>query len=97
MQANGNEPRQITCDPAAKGQLPDWSPDGTKLAYESGASPSGRIFSMNADGSRQRQLTHGPGDDFGTAWSPDSRQIAFVRDFGDNNRPVHVMNTDGSD
>lgn len=52
---------------------------------------------MNADGSQQRQLTHGPGDDFGTAWSPDSRQIAFVRDFGDNNRPVHVMNTDGSD
>jgi hypothetical protein len=32
----------------------------------------GRIFVMNADGSDPTQLTFGPGDDFGAAWSPDS-------------------------
>jgi Tol biopolymer transport system component len=97
MKIDGADPRQLTCDPSEKDQLPDWSPDGSRIAYESGASPSGRIFNMNADGSQQHQLTHGPGDDFGTAWSPDGTQIAFVRDFGNNNRPVFVMNADGSD
>ncbi|MDQ6669433.1 MAG: hypothetical protein M3069_01485 [Chloroflexota bacterium] len=95
MQADGSRPRQLTCDPSAKGQLPDWSPDGSRIAYESGSSPTGHIFIMNADGSRQRQLTTGPGDDFGTAWSPDGRQIAFVRDLGNGNRLVYVMNADG--
>ena len=97
MRVDGSDPKQLTCDPSLKDQLPDWSPDGSKLAYESGSIPNGRIFSMNADGSQQRQLTSGPGDDFGTAWSPDGRQIAFGRDFGNGNRPVYVMNADGSD
>jgi TolB protein len=52
---------------------------------------------MNANGSQQHQLTSGPGDDFGTAWSPDGTQIAFVRDFGNGDRPVYLMNADGSD
>jgi Tol biopolymer transport system component len=38
-----------------------------------------------------------PGDDFGAAWSPDGRQIAFVRDWGALGRSVFVMNADGSD
>jgi|GEM_PF-4356087 len=52
---------------------------------------------MNADGSDQVQLTSGPGDDFGTAWSPGGRQIAFVRDFANGDRSVWTMNADGSD
>jgi TolB protein len=63
---------------ACRGQLPDWSPDGSKIAPPG----FGRIFVMNADGSNPTQLTFGPGDDFGAAWSPDGSQIAFVRDFG---------------
>ena len=52
---------------------------------------------MSADGSGQRQLKFGPGDDFGAAWSPDGTRIAFVRDLGTPDRPVMVMNADGSD
>ena len=51
---------------------------------------------MHADGSHQTQLTFGPGDDIGAAWSPDGRRIAFLRDFGGGYRPVFVMNADGS-
>ena len=76
MSSNGSNKTQLTFDANDHDQLPDWSPDGTKIAYEDGPSGGGRIFSMHADGSHQTQLTFGPGDDFGAAWSPDGRQIA---------------------
>ena len=105
MDANGANKHQLTFDAPFKDQVPDWSPDGTKIAYASG--PSG-IWVMNADGTNQHQLTGcGPsdptpcatGDDFGPAWSPDGTKIAFLRAFqglGINKRPVFVMNADGS-
>jgi TolB protein len=96
MNTDGSDQTQLTFDLHLHDQLPDWSPDGTQIAYEDGESPDGRIFVMDADGSDQHQLTHGPGDDFGAAWSPDGRHIAFVRDFGDGNRPVYVMNANGT-
>jgi len=60
-----------------KGYAPDWSPDGTKLAYSSGA--------INISGvtlydfiTQESELLIVPGKD--PRWSPDGRHIAFVRD-----------------
>jgi Tol biopolymer transport system component len=96
MEANGSNPTQLTFDAVSHDQVPDWSPDGSAIAYEDGDPGSGRIFIMNADGSGQHPVSSGPGNDFGPAWSPDGHQIAFVRDTGGAERSVLVMNPDGS-
>ena len=36
MDANGSNKQQLTTDAPFKDQVPDWSPDGTKIAYASG-------------------------------------------------------------
>jgi Tol biopolymer transport system component len=91
MDANGGNATQLTFDDAWKDQVPDWSPDGSKIAYAAG--DPGDILVMNADGTDQHTIVGGPTDDFGSAWSPDGDQIAFIR-FDD--RTVRVANADGS-
>lgn len=53
---------------------PAWSPDGTRIAYASGARGY-RIFVMDADGSRL--LTDADADERDPAWSPDGTRIVF--------------------
>jgi Tol biopolymer transport system component len=90
---------QLTFDDTIKGQTPDWSPDGTRIAYAAGG--DGDIWIMNADGTDQRNLTNTPdATEFGTAFSPDGRWIAFTGLGGpvpDGERYVQVMRTDGSE
>jgi Tol biopolymer transport system component len=109
MNADGSNAHALTSGADPKDQVPDWSPDGSRIAYASGHDGSEGIWTMHADGSNQVQLTGcGPvdpspcqaGSDVGTAWSPDGSKIAFLRDFTSldiQDRPVYVMNADGSD
>ena len=62
------------------------------------------IYVMNADGSRQRRLTHGHVH-FSVAWSPDGQKMLFERMDtrhprgpvpGEGPEELHVMNADGS-
>jgi Tol biopolymer transport system component len=58
--------------------VPDWSPDGERIAYESNQSGAFHIWVMNADGSHQTQLTDDSGfEDFQPSWSPDGERILF--------------------
>jgi Tol biopolymer transport system component len=106
MDADGSHAHALTTDAPIKDQLPDWRPDGSKIAYESGPGGSGGIWVMNADGSHPHQLIGcaatdptpcATGDYGGPAWSPDGTQIAFLSFPTDSNdRPVMIMNADGS-
>jgi TolB protein len=57
---------------------PDWSPDGSKIVYESNESGAFHVWVMNSNGSGQTQLTAANGfEDFQPSWSPNGKQIIF--------------------
>jgi TolB protein len=54
--------------------LPDWSPDGQKIAFEAGT----QIYTIKINGDSLKQLTFG-GRNFFPDWSPDGKKIAYDR------------------
>src|SRR4051794_35221058 len=98
MNADGTGIVQLTHNDVFD-SAPAFSPDGTKLAFES-ARDSGDalvldIYVMDADGSDARRLTADPAHDEAPIWSPDGTKIAFTSERGGSS-DVWVMNADGS-
>jgi TolB protein len=75
--------------------VPTWSPDGTKIAFESWRDGNREIYVMDADGANQTNLTNYAALDEAPSWSPDGTKIAF-----DSSRSgqyeIWVMDSDGS-
>jgi Tol biopolymer transport system component len=67
----------------------------TKIAFTRGINENAEIYSMNADGSGQLNLTNNSVNDEYPTWSPDKSKIAFVS-WRDGNKEIYVMNGDGS-
>jgi len=72
--------------------MPDFSPDGRRIAFTSNRDQQGEIYVMDADGSRQQRVTRRPGDDWQPRFSRDGRQIAFTQLPG----TIWLMNADGT-
>jgi len=62
MDADGSNQLRLTNN-SAKDFGPTWSPDGSKIAFESDRDGNLEIYIMNADGSNQARLTNNPADD----------------------------------
>ena len=80
---NGGEPRRLTSTPGrSDSELPDWSPDGQRIAFDTRLEDVAQIYVMNADGSGLTQLTSGPGVQRAAGWSPDAGSLAIAADWG---------------
>jgi len=76
MHADGDEVRQLTND-LFRDRGPQWSPDGTQIAFYSNRSGTYQLWAIGADGSGLRQLTDVPDGAWFPYWSPDGSRIAF--------------------
>ena len=93
MDADGGNQKNLSNHPAYDGQ-PDWSPDGTKIAFFSGRDGDrSQIYVMDADGKNVIRLTDGRGQKSGPDWSPDGRKIAFSVDEAVDH--IDMMDVDG--
>ena len=74
---------------------PDWSPDGTKIAFVSSRKGGVyQIYVMDADGKNPIRLTDGPRKKQYPDWSPDGSKIAFT--VHDGLPHIAVMDADGN-
>jgi len=93
MGADGSNKKQlIPVDQKRYIDRPSWSPDGTKIAFESRniAGDQADIVVVSSDGSNLTVLTGNDTSDMFPQWSPEGEQIAFTSS-KDGNMSVSVI------
>ncbi len=80
--ASGTNPRNITQSPGIADDRPSWSPDGTRVAYQSkvlGSKAPAQIVVESVTGPQVSVLTQpaGTGDAGKPVWSPDSKTLYY--------------------
>ena len=84
---------------ARESLMPQFSPDGQRIAFASNRAAFWNIWTCRRDGSDLRNLT--PGDWLAAGaprWSPDGTKIVFDarQTRGDGHRDIYLVNADGS-
>ena len=101
VNADGSGLKRLRLIPGGLGDKIDWSPDGTRIAFNTGFDgppTSGNVFTIRADGTGMLQLTHAAGgkiNDGLDSWSPNGTKIAFVSNTT-GSYEIYVMNADGT-
>ena len=92
MDADGGNRENLSKHPVDD-MDPDWSPDGTKIAFVSNRSGGTQIHIMDAGGKKPIRLTDGPQVKRHPDWSPDGGKIVFTVGAGISH--IDVMDADG--
>ncbi len=87
--------KPLTTHPASD-TTPDWSHDGSKIAFVSFRDGPPFIYVMNADGTDQKRLTTRTAAEYGPEWSPDGTTIAFWSPDTSGNNQIYLVNSDGT-
>ncbi len=74
------------------GSTPDWSPDGTKIAY----STDRTIAVMNADGSDRRTIVRSQKLVSDPSWAPDGSRIVYTSAASGGRFTLFIVGADGS-
>ncbi|HEX8136514.1 MAG TPA: hypothetical protein VF544_02880 [Pyrinomonadaceae bacterium] len=76
---------------------PAWSPDGTKLVFNSDRSSAEEVWLMESDGSNPTRLTTNGSNGVYFAWSPDGTKIAWQNwNSTTDQYDICVVNADGT-
>jgi TolB protein len=91
--AGGGTPQKLTNSPGID-TGGSYSPDGSRIVFESDRSGGQQIYVMNADGSNQQRISFGGGRYATPVWSPRGDLIAFTKLAGSFR--IGVMSPNGS-
>lgn len=80
---NGGKAKPLT-DGLGDERQPCWSPDGTKIAFQSYRDGSYHIWMINKDGSGLKQVSFGYYDEREPQFSPDGKRMLFSSDRSGN-------------
>jgi formylglycine-generating enzyme required for sulfatase activity len=94
MDADGENETRVTNN-IVDDHNPAWSPDGSRIVYQSYVGGNWEIYVMDANGDNQVWLTNNSVDDQKPKWSPDGTQIVF-QSYCDGYEQIYIMNSDGT-
>ena len=98
---DGTGRRQVTTNTPERpirAAQPGWAPDGNRIVFANsgaGTAGGGGIWIINADGTGGAKIPNTAQNDSWPTFSPDGRQIAFMR-FDNRYNRLFVINVDGS-
>jgi TolB protein len=76
MAADGSGVRSVSGSPRAGDTAPQWSPDGSALAFDSVRDGNYEVYVVSVDGTGLRNLTQSPGNDYLARWRPGATPAA---------------------
>jgi Tol biopolymer transport system component len=97
MNPDGSDSTQLTVG-FDEVRRPDWSPDGTKVAFASDRGNDAGDFDLwvlDTEDRIETRLTSGPTNDGAPDWSPNGREIAFGRaEPGEEDKDIWIVNAE---
>lgn len=95
MNPDGTNPTNISRN-TADDVAPDWSPDGTRIAFCRWVGNERHIYAMDADGANAKRLTAGTGWQQNPDWAPDGTWIAFDNSAPSEKTQLYLVRPDGT-